>query len=86
VQFSKNPLVLIIAIMIVYVAFAFYADLGKLFRTALKINYLIIPLITALMTSSILLLAFRFHVFLRALDVSNFVNLSSAILFFIRSL
>ena len=70
--------------MAVYVALAFYADIGKLSRTTLKIDYLTIPLIVALMTGTILLLAFRFHRFLRALDIK--ISIKKSILIYLKGL
>jgi glycosyltransferase 2 family protein len=84
VKFTRKPLILIIVIMIVYVAFAFYADMGKLSRTTLRIDYLAIPLIVAPMTTTILLLAFRFSRFLRALNIK--ISIKKSILIYIAGL
>jgi len=81
VKFTRKPLILIIVIMIVYVAFAFYADIGKLSRTTLKIDYLAIPLIFVPMTTTILLLALRFHRFLMALNIR--ISIKQSILIYI---
>jgi len=74
VKITKNPFTLIIAIMIVYVAFALYIDVGKLSKTFVRIYYLniyliLIPLI--LTTLSIVILGYRFHRFLWALNINN---------------
>ena len=74
VKITKNPFTLIIAIMIVYVAFALYIDVGKLSKTSVRIDYLnisliLIPLI--LTTLSIVILGYRFHRFLWALNINN---------------
>jgi glycosyltransferase 2 family protein len=84
VKFTRKPLILIIVIMIVYVAFAFYADIGKLSRTTLRIDYLAIPLIVAPMTTTILLLALRFNRFLRALNIK--ISIKKSILIYIAGL
>ena len=38
-KFMKNPFTLIIAIMVLYIAFALYIDVGKLSKTAVRIDY-----------------------------------------------
>ena len=75
---------LIIAIMIVYVAFTFYADIGKLSRAVLNIDYWTVPLIFAPMTANILWLAFRFHVFLRILSIK--IPIKKSILIYLSGL
>jgi uncharacterized protein (TIRG00374 family) len=70
--------------MIVYVAFAFYADIGKLSRTSLKIDYLTIPLIVVSMTTAILLLGLRFHRFLGILDIK--ISVKKSILIYLTGL
>ena len=75
---------LIIAIMIVYVAFTFYADIGKLSRAVLNIDYWTVPLIFAPMTANILWLAFRFHVFLRVLSIK--IPIKKSILIYLSGL
>lgn len=84
VRFTRNPLTLIIVIMIAYVAFAFYADIGKLSRTALKIDYLTIPLAVLPMSANILLLGLRFHRYLSALNIK--ISLRKSILIYITGL
>jgi len=84
VKFATKPLILIIVMMIVYVAFAFYTDIGKLYRTTLKIDYLTIPLIVAPMTVNILLLALRFHRFLKAINIR--ISIKNSILIYIAGL
>jgi glycosyltransferase 2 family protein len=80
-RFTKNPFTLILAIMIIYVAFAFYVDIGKLSKMVLKIDYWTIPLILAPMTANILVLAFRFHLFLRVLNIK--ISIKKSILIYI---
>jgi glycosyltransferase 2 family protein len=70
--------------MIVYVAFAFYADIGKLSTTKLEIDYLTVPLIVIPMTATIALLGLRFHRFLSILDIKN--SIKRSILFYIAGL
>ena len=84
VKFTRKSLILIIVMMIVYVAFAFYTDIGKLSRTTLKIDYLTIPLIVAPMTMTILLLGFRFHRFLKAINIR--ISIKNSILIYIAGL
>jgi glycosyltransferase 2 family protein len=84
VKFTRKPLILIIVMMIVYVSFAFYTDIGKLSRTTLKIDYLTIPLIVAPMTMTILLLGLRFHRFLKAINIR--VSIKNSILIYIAGL
>jgi len=83
-RFTKNPFTLILAIMIIYVAFAFYVDIGKLSKMVLKIDYLAIPLIVAPMTTAILVLAFRFHLFLRVLNIK--ISITKSILIYLSGL
>src|SRR5215212_7562420 len=80
----SRPIMLIIAIMIVYVAFMFYADIGKLSRAVLNIDYWTVPLIFAPMTANILWLAFRFHVFLRVLSIK--IPIKKSILIYLSGL
>jgi glycosyltransferase 2 family protein len=70
--------------MIVYVAFAFYADIGKLSSTTLKIDYLTMPLIVFPMTAAILLLGLRFHRFLKILNIK--ISLGKSILIYLTGL
>jgi glycosyltransferase 2 family protein len=82
--FKKNPFRIIIALMIAYVAFAFYADLGKLSIATLKVDYLAIPLIVATVTAANLLLGVRFHRFLNALDMK--IAIKKSILIYLTGL
>jgi glycosyltransferase 2 family protein len=75
---------LVIAIMIVYAIVAFYLDIGKISKASFKIDYLIIPLILASMSCAILLQSFRFHLFLRALDIK--ISIKKSILIYISGL
>jgi glycosyltransferase 2 family protein len=70
-KFMKNPFILIIAIMVLYIAFALYIDVGNLSKTAVRIDYVYIPLILIPMTLTILLLGYRFHRLLCALNINN---------------
>jgi glycosyltransferase 2 family protein len=70
--------------MIAYVAFAFYADIAKVSRTSLKIDYLTIPLIVLPMTAAIILLALRFHRYLNVLNVK--ISFIKSILIYITGL
>jgi glycosyltransferase 2 family protein len=70
--------------MIAYAAFAFYADIGKLSSTSLRIDYLTIPLIVLTMTAAILLLALRFHRYLNVLDIK--ISFKKSILIYITGL
>jgi hypothetical protein len=70
--------------MIVYIAFAFYADIGKLSKIELEIDYLTVPLIAIPMTATIILLGLRFHRFLRILDIKN--SIKKSMLFYITGL
>jgi uncharacterized protein (TIRG00374 family) len=83
-KFLKSPFSVVLLIMIVYVSFAFYTDIGKLSKTALKIDYRNIPLILAPMTIAVLVYGFRFHRFLRALDIH--IPLKRSIFIFIAGL
>lgn len=80
----KSPFSVILFIMVAYIAFVFYTDVGKLTKVGFKIDYLNLPLIIAPMTFAILLLAFRFHRFLRHLDV--YIPLRSSIFLYIAGL
>src|SRR5919199_6891882 len=80
----SRPFMFITAIMIVYVAFTFYADIGKLSRAVLNIDYWTVPLIFAPMTANILWLAFRFHIFLRVLSIK--IPIKKSILIYLSGL
>jgi glycosyltransferase 2 family protein len=82
---KKNPFTLIIAMMILYVAFALYIDVGKLSKTAIRIGYLNISLILIPMTLAIILLGYRFHRLLWALNIKN-ITLKRAISIYITGL
>jgi glycosyltransferase 2 family protein len=71
----------VIVIMILYVAFAFYIDIGKFSKVVLNINYWIIPLILVPESLSLLLLALRFHRLLQALDINISIKKSILIYF-----
>ena len=67
---ARNPLTIVIVIMILYVAFAFYIDIGKFSKVVLNIQYWFLPLILIPETVHILLLGLRFHRFLQALGIN----------------
>jgi hypothetical protein len=71
----RNPLVVVIAVMILYVGFALYADIGKLSKSVLNINYV---------TLHIFLLGIRFHRFLRVLNIN--ISIKQSILIYIAGL
>ncbi len=77
---ARNPLVIVIAIMIVYVGFALYVDIGKLSKSVLNINYATVPLILVPMTLHIFLLGVRFHRFLRVLNIN--ISIKQSILIY----
>jgi glycosyltransferase 2 family protein len=83
-RFTKSPFLVIIAVMIVYVAFAFYADIGKLSKAELKIDYLTLPIIVVSMTTAIVLLGLRFHRFLSILDIK--ISIKKSILIYLTGL
>jgi uncharacterized protein (TIRG00374 family) len=84
---KRNPFALIAIVMICYVAIALYADIGRLSNTksSLKIDYWFIPLAISAMTAHILLLAIRFHRFLRAIGIND-IPLSKSVLLYITGL
>ena len=55
--------------MVLYVGIALLIDIEKVSKTALRIDYLTVPIILTPMTMAIFLLAFRFHRLLQALNV-----------------
>ena len=75
---------MIIIAMIMYVGLALYFDIGKASRVALKIDFWTLPLILAPMTGAILLLAFRFHRLLLALNIS--IRVGKSILIYLTGL
>jgi glycosyltransferase 2 family protein len=81
---KKRPFVFIVAVIILYVGFALYSDIGNLSKAPLKIDYWDVPLILAFMSAQILLLAFRFHRLLKALDIN--IPLKRNILIYITGL
>lgn len=83
-KLRKNPFTLIIAIMIFYVAFVLYIDVGKLSKTAIRISYLNIPLILVPLTLSVVLLGYRFHRLLCTLNIN--IPLKKSILIYVAGL
>jgi glycosyltransferase 2 family protein len=83
-KFLKSPFSVALLVMIVYVAFAFYSDVGKLSKTVFKIDYHTIPIILAPMTIAMLSHGFRFHRFLGALDID--IPLKSSIFIYLAGL
>ena len=83
-RLGRSPLTLIIAVMVLYVGFALYSDIGKLSRSVLKINYWTVPLVLTPITIEILLLSFRFKRLLRALGIN--MSVKKSILLYITGL
>jgi glycosyltransferase 2 family protein len=87
-KIRKNPFTLIITIMVMYVAFALYVDVGKLSKTSIRIDYLHISLILIsiiLTTLSVIILGCRFNRFLRALKINN-IDLKKSISIYLAGL
>jgi uncharacterized protein (TIRG00374 family) len=74
-------MMVLILIMILYVGFAFYLDIGKFSRVALNIRYWNVPLILVPETLQLLLLGLRFHRLLRALEINISIKQSILIYF-----
>ena len=70
--------------MVLYVGIALLIDIEKVSKTALKIDYLTVPIILTPMTMAIFLLAFRFHRLLQALNVK--IPLAKSILIYLLGL
>jgi uncharacterized protein (TIRG00374 family) len=83
-KFVRSPFTLIISVMVVYVAFALFSDVGKLSRAILRINYWGIPLVLTPITVEILLLAYRFHRLLRVVGIN--MSVKKSILIYITGL
>ncbi len=83
-KFTKNPFILVTAIMVIYVAIALYIDVGKLTITSVRIDYLTMSSILIPMTLTILVLGYRFHRFLRALNINT--PLKKSILIYVTGL
>jgi uncharacterized protein (TIRG00374 family) len=83
-KLTKNPFILVTILMVIYVTIAFYIDVGKLTITSVRIDYLSIPSILIPMTLTILILGYRFHRFLRALDIDT--PLKKSILIYVTGL
>jgi len=75
----KNPFALVTIIMIIYVGIALHADVERLSKSVLRIDYSTIPLILIPMTIAILLLAVRYHRLLRALGINISIKKSISI-------
>jgi glycosyltransferase 2 family protein len=80
-KFTRNPFAIIIMAMILYVGLVLYIDIGRVSKTTLKIDYWTVPLILTPMTVHILLLAFRFHRLLQALNINIPIRKSILIYF-----
>jgi hypothetical protein len=83
-KLTKHPFILVTMIMVIYVALVLYIDVGKLSITSVRINYLTIPSILIPMTLTILVLGYRFHRFLQALNINT--PLKKSILIYITGL
>jgi glycosyltransferase 2 family protein len=70
--------------MVLYVGIALLIDIEKVSKTALKIDYLTVPIILTPITMAIFLLAFRFHRLLQALNVK--IPLAKSILIYLLGL
>jgi glycosyltransferase 2 family protein len=83
-QLVRNPLAIVIIIMIMYVGFAFYLDIGKFSKGLINIRYWIVPLILIPETVHIFFLGLRFHRYLHALGIN--ISIKKSVLIYITGL
>lgn len=83
-KIQKHPFAIVIIFMIIFVGLALYSDVDQFSNTLIEIDYRFIPLILVPMTAHLFLLGVRFHLLIRALNIS--ISLKKSVLIYLAGL